>query len=148
MTGLPRGLAALVQRHEGLRLRPYRCPAGFLTIGWGRNLERSPTGISAGEADLLLANDLEATAREVETRWPWTAGLDAVRLAAVLDLAYNLGLTRLAAFGPTLALLEAGDWAGAAARLRRTRWYRQVGTRGERITGMIESGVWPVDVPR
>ncbi len=25
-------------RHEGLRLRPYRCPAGKLTIGYGRNL--------------------------------------------------------------------------------------------------------------
>jgi lysozyme len=148
MTGLPRGLAALVQRHEDLRLRPYRCSSGYLTIGWGRNLERHPTGISAGEAYLLLANDLAATAREVETRWPWTAALDDTRRAAVLDLAYNLGLTRLARFAPTLALLETGDWAGAAARLRQSLWYRQVKTRGVRITGMIESGVWPADVPR
>lgn len=28
-------------RHEGLRLRPYRCTAGKLTIGIGRNLVRS-----------------------------------------------------------------------------------------------------------
>ena len=26
-------------RHEGLRLKPYRCTAGKLTIGIGRNLE-------------------------------------------------------------------------------------------------------------
>ncbi len=26
-------------RHEGLRLKPYRCPAGKLTIGIGRNLD-------------------------------------------------------------------------------------------------------------
>lgn len=25
--------------HEGIRLQPYRCPAGYLTIGVGRNLE-------------------------------------------------------------------------------------------------------------
>jgi len=26
-------------RHEGLRLKAYRCPAGKLTIGIGRNLD-------------------------------------------------------------------------------------------------------------
>lgn len=28
--------------HEGIRLQPYRCPAGYLTIGVGRNLETNP----------------------------------------------------------------------------------------------------------
>ena len=34
----PLFLERLVQ-HEGLRLKPYRCTAGKLTIGVGRNLE-------------------------------------------------------------------------------------------------------------
>ena len=29
----------LISLHEGLRLGVYRCPAGKLTIGFGRNLE-------------------------------------------------------------------------------------------------------------
>ncbi|MDY0127369.1 MAG: hypothetical protein RBR69_04500 [Candidatus Cloacimonadaceae bacterium] len=35
-------------RHEGLRLKPYRCTAGKLTIGIGRNL--NDCGITQSEA--------------------------------------------------------------------------------------------------
>ena len=42
-------------RHEGLRLKPYHCPAGKLTIGVGRNLEDK--GITEKEAILLLEYD-------------------------------------------------------------------------------------------
>lgn len=31
-------ITAQLIRHEGLRLTPYRCPVGRLTIGVGRNL--------------------------------------------------------------------------------------------------------------
>ncbi|MBP5593653.1 MAG: hypothetical protein J6X75_05780, partial [Clostridia bacterium] len=40
---------------EGLRLKPYRCPAGKLTIGYGRNIE--DMGISETEAEMLFDND-------------------------------------------------------------------------------------------
>jgi lysozyme len=39
---------------EGLRLKPYICPAGFLTIGVGRNLEGR--GLSLGEMIWLINN--------------------------------------------------------------------------------------------
>ena len=32
-------LIAMLQRHEGLRLKPYKCTAGKVSIGYGRNLE-------------------------------------------------------------------------------------------------------------
>ena len=38
--------------HEGLRLKPYRCTAGKLTIGVGRNLETK--GLSEEEALFYL----------------------------------------------------------------------------------------------
>ena len=44
-------------RHEGLRLKPYRCTAGKLTIGIGRNLD--DCGISKTEAYVLLENDIQ-----------------------------------------------------------------------------------------
>jgi lysozyme len=46
-----------VTRHEGLRLKPYLCPAGKLTIGIGRNLEGK--GITEQEAVMLLENDIQ-----------------------------------------------------------------------------------------
>ncbi|HOE90389.1 MAG TPA: lysozyme, partial [Candidatus Cloacimonadota bacterium] len=29
----------MLKKHEGLVLKPYKCSAGKLTIGYGRNLE-------------------------------------------------------------------------------------------------------------
>jgi len=37
----------LIKKHEGLRLTPYRCSAGYRTIGWGHNLDAAgePSGL-------------------------------------------------------------------------------------------------------
>ena len=45
-----------LKRHEGLKLKPYKCTADKLTIGVGRNLE--DVGISEEEAEMLLQNCL------------------------------------------------------------------------------------------
>ena len=54
---LRKSLVDTIKRHEGLRLKPYLCTAGKLTIGYGRNLETN--GISGDEAEYLLKNDIE-----------------------------------------------------------------------------------------
>ena len=46
-----------IKKSEGLRLKPYKCPAGKTSIGWGRNLEDN--GISKEEAEFLLNNDID-----------------------------------------------------------------------------------------
>lgn len=43
-------------RHEGLRLKPYKCSANSWTIGVGRNLDT--VGISGDEALMMLKNDI------------------------------------------------------------------------------------------
>jgi lysozyme len=55
-------------RHEGLRLKPYRCTAGKLTIGVGRNLEDK--GISQQEAYELLENDIRECEVQLLTEIP------------------------------------------------------------------------------
>jgi GH24 family phage-related lysozyme (muramidase) len=35
-------LRKLIKRHEGLSLIPYKCPAGFKSIGWGWNFAVNP----------------------------------------------------------------------------------------------------------
>jgi len=42
--------------HEGMEKKVYRCPAGKLTVGIGRNLEDK--GITEEEALFLLRNDI------------------------------------------------------------------------------------------
>lgn len=137
----------LLKRHEGERRLPsgrhklYRCPAGYWTIGWGRNLDAK--GLSDAEAELLLQNDLREACAELDRLTPWWRALDAPRQYVLVDLMFTLGATKLTRFAPTLALIEAGDYQGAAHRLTRTKWYRDVGTRGARVVRMLRTGQWP-----
>ena len=49
--------------HEGLELTPYKCTAGQLTIGVGRNLD--DRGITEDEARFLCKNDIKIVEREL-----------------------------------------------------------------------------------
>jgi lysozyme len=67
-------LAQELLRDEGLRLKPYRCTAGALTIGVGRNLDAR--GITEAEARFMLANDMEDVWRGVVQALPWVDAAD------------------------------------------------------------------------
>jgi lysozyme len=132
--------------HEGERLKPYRCTAGKLTIGIGRNLE--DRGISKAEAAYLLGNDIDDHWREVQRALPWVAKLDEVRQRVLLDMAFNLGIAGLLSFKRTLATIEAGDYTRAASMMLDSKWARQVGQRAERLSRMMATGkepreLWP-----
>jgi lysozyme len=135
----------LVQMHEALRLRMYKCTANYWTIGWGHNLEAR--GISRAVADAILNEDLAVAERDLDAIAPWWRTLDPVRGAALLDMCFNLGRERFEKFGPTLEVIRLGDYVQAAARLQRTPWFVQTKSRAQRIVGMIATGRVPADVP-
>jgi len=132
--------------HEGERLRPYRCTAGKLTIGVGRNLE--DRGITAQESAYLLANDIANEERELLRALPWVAKLDEVRQRVLLDMSFNMGIVGLLAFKRTLATIQAGDYRAAASMMLDSKWAGQVGQRAERLSRMMATGkdpreLWP-----
>lgn len=132
--------------HEGERLKPYRCTAGKLTIGVGRNLE--DRGITAAESAFLLSNDIDAVWADVQRAIPWAARLDDVRQRVLLDMAFNLGIVGLLGFKRTLAAIEGGQYQQAATMMLDSRWARQVGGRAERLSRMMATGndpreLWP-----
>jgi lysozyme len=127
--------------HEGERLKPYRCTAGKLTIGVGRNLE--DRGITADESAMLLANDIAAVEQELQRALPWVAKLDEVRQRVLLDMAFNLGIVGLLNFKRTLAAVEAGQYQQAATMMLDSRWAGQVGQRAERLSRMMATGKDP-----
>jgi len=128
--------------HEGLRLNPYRCPAGKLTIGVGRNLEDK--GISMAEALFLLRNDVEEVRTQLE-RYPWYTQLDPVRQKVLIDMAFNLGIGGLMQFRKMLAALEAGDYGKTADEMLDSKWARQVGKRAQRLAEMMRTGADYID---
>ncbi len=131
-------LIADLRRDEGLRLKPYRCTAGKLTIGYGRNLE--DVGIFPDEAEYLLRNSTEGVLAELDRAMPWWRDMSENRQRAFANMAYNLGLDRLRGFRRMLAALQAGDYEEAARQALDSLWARQVGDRARRIAGLIGEG--------
>lgn len=131
----------LIRQHEGLRLKPYRCTAGKLTIGYGHNLDDN--GISERQADDLLLNDLVDVEEELLCNLKRFEELDEIRQAVLLDMSFNLGWPRLSGFKKTLAYMEAGDYKNAAHEMLDSQWARQVGERANRLSRMMETGEWP-----
>lgn len=130
-------LKELLIEHEGLRLKPYRCSAGKLTIGVGRNIE--DRGISPTEAMFMLDNDIERTLMECRT-FPWFDSLDNVRQAVVASMVFNLGLSKFQKFVRTIGAIEAGNYAKAAAEMVLSDWFLQVGKRGPELVEMMRTG--------
>lgn len=88
----PAGVA-LIKRFEGLRLTPYRCPAGVLTVGYGHTGEDVQDGesITEDEADRLLEKDLERFEVGISHSLGGAATTDN-QFAAMVSLAFNIGL--------------------------------------------------------
>ena len=97
-------LRAQLYRDEGVRLMPYRDSEGLLTIGVGRCLER--VGISMGESELMLDNDISRASAAVLAHIPWSDELDEIRREALINLAFNVGIKGLLGFKKMLAALE------------------------------------------
>lgn len=124
--------------HEGLRLTPYRCTAGKLTIGVGRNLDDN--GISITEAKILLRNDILATRLRLEKAVSGFLALSPRRRRALIDMCFNLGLPRFLQFKNMLAAVVAGDFNRAADEMLASAWANQVGQRAQTLATMMREG--------
>ena len=124
--------------HEGLRLKPYRCTAGKVTIGVGRNLD--DVGISREEALLLLAHDVKECEADLRRLLPSWLAYSLRRRHALIDMRLNLGPGRLRGFRRMLAAIRAGAWEAASDEAMDSKWARQVGRRAETIARMLREG--------
>jgi len=126
-----------LQRHEGLRLKPYRDAVGKLTIGYGRNLD--DRGISEDEAGFMLDNDIDQVVAELE-RLPLYLGLDSVRQTVLANMAFNMGVPTLLEFRRMLGALAEKDWDRAADEMLDSKWARQVGSRAVELSELMRLG--------
>lgn len=126
----------LLVKHEGLRLKPYTCSTGKLTIGVGRNIEDN--GISDEEAVSLLRNDIARCQRELNSFN--FHNLNFARMLALRNMLFNLGLTRFSTFKKMINALHIGDYEIAANEMLCSKWARQVGDRATCLAEIIRTG--------
>ncbi len=120
---------------EGLRLKPYRCTAGKLTIGVGRNLD--DRGISEAEALMLLDDDITDCWTRLSATLPWVETAPEGVQEVLVNMAFNLGVEGLLGFATALGHLQARRYAEAAQAMLASKWARQVGKRAERLAERV-----------
>tara|TARA_A100001515_G_scaffold107026_1_gene87785 strand:- start:1279 stop:1704 length:426 start_codon:yes stop_codon:yes gene_type:complete len=129
--------------HEGVRSHAYKCSANMITVGVGRNIdENGGLGLSDDEIDYLLENDIRRCKQELITL-PWFSQIDSVRQDALINMCFNLGMTRLLGFKNALTAMSVGDYDTAADEFMDSRWAKQVGYRAEEVCTMIRTGNYP-----
>ena len=129
--------------HEGVRTHAYLCSESKITCGVGRNLDSDGgIGLSEDEIDCLLQNDIRRCKQEL-VRLPWFPEIDSVRQDALINLCFNLGITRLLGFKNALTAMSVGDYEKAAEEFLDSRWAVQVGTRALDVAHMIRTGEYP-----
>lgn len=133
-------LVAQLRRHEGERLKPYRDPLGYLTIGVGRNLDVN--GIRPDESALMLANDIDAAERGVSQMLSWFPALDPVRQAVLVNMAFNLGVNGLLEFHRMLAAVEHQQYGQASDEMVDSIWAKQVKGRAIELAAQMRTGTW------
>ena len=130
-------LTAHLIEFEGLRLKPYHCTSGKLSIGIGRNLD--DRGITEDEAMILLANDIKIVQKELLERWPWINELPPRAQMVMMDLGFNMGVPAISNFQNMLRDLQDGNWEGAAVNLLDSRYAQQVGRRAIYNAHLLET---------
>ena len=101
-------LIELVKHHEGVRFRPYRCPALLWTVGVGHVIDPAHIGVkiderkslpipdgwdrqlTPAEVDAILAADLSTFERGVLRLCP--TGLTQSRFDSLVSFSFNVGL--------------------------------------------------------
>lgn len=155
-------LINLLVKHEGEKLQVYDCPAGFATIGVGRNLQTKGLtkaecdylnlgvyeknaviaklevrGITKEESRYLLSNDIDYFTDELSKRLSWFISLPELAKIVLIDMGFNLGVNGLLKFKNTLALIEKGNYLDATGEMLNSAWSRQVGNRAIELSKML-----------
>lgn len=119
----------LIKQFEGFRAKPYKCPAGVPTIGYGatyypdgRRVTMADKPVSESDATAMLRAMLSSYEAGVDryVQVPLTQG----QFDALVSFAYNLGLSALKN-STLLRLLNDKNYAGAASQF--ARWNKAGG---------------------
>lgn len=109
---------------------------GKLTIGIGWNIE--DRGLPKEIIDRLFDIACDDAIKDAERLYPNFSKMSIPRQAAIINLCYNMGYSRLSAFVPTNALIKSGQFTKAAARLRNTLYAKQLPGRSSRVANLLE----------
>ena len=123
-------------KDEGLRLKPYRCTAGKLTIGVGRNIEDK--GISEKEAVFLLGNDISECVDDLNSLFNDFLQLPEDIQHVLINMRFQLGPKGFRGFRMMINAVKAADWPEMIRQMKDSSWYVQTPNRANRLISLVE----------
>lgn len=126
-----------IKSDEGLRLMPYRCTAGKLTIGYGRNIE--DRGITRDEAEYLLENDIKEAEKQADKLVNDFFGLNDNRKIVLVSMVFQMGYTGISNFKKTIKAINDQDFETASIEMLNSKWARQTPNRAKRLSEMMKN---------
>lgn len=131
-TQIPESLVRIARAFEGFSPRPYLCPAGFWTIGYGHLIPSEDyLEITREQAEALLLQDLGKAVAAAVRLCPVLILEPEQRLAAIADFTFNLGPGRLQ-ISTLRRYVNDRIWDEAAHQIRRWVW-----AAGRRLPGLV-----------
>jgi len=139
-------LTVKLKNEEGFRDRAYYDTRGFLTFGYGHNLDANPLtkeqfnavldDPKAG-AEKLLRDDIIKHVNELEDKLPWITTQPINIQIALHDMGFNMGIPSLLKFRNTLRAVKEGRYVDAINGIKRSKYYKQVTNRANRNIDLI-----------
>lgn len=124
---------------EGFCGTPYHDVKGFLTIGFGFNLDKQeglPMSIALEWLDFLI-HKIESQLSKNISFWN---DLNDARKGVLVNMAYQLGVGGLLNFRGMIKALARKDYVVAANEMKDSVWYREFTARASRLIKVMLSG--------
>lgn len=121
-------------KHEGCKTEVYLCSEGIPTAGIGHALyadEEMPVGTDVGMEQVLewFKEDVNEAVADCCALFLNFASLPDQVQRVLVNMAFNLGRSRLGKFKNMITAVNEGNWQKAADEMVDSRWYNQVGNR-------------------
>lgn len=140
---------------EGVRDKPYKDSLGYWTIGIGHLMDERIGGFLPSYArreldsygfitdetiSRLYQEDMKAIKADLDRALPWAAELDDVRYMCLLDMCFQMGITKLLTFKNTLMYIQNREFARAADNMLLSLWAKQTPSRARRRATEMRTG--------
>ena len=140
-------IMAMIQRHEGVKYKPYQDSVGKWTIGVGHLIGDGKSlppewdrEFSAAEVQNLFAADYKKH-KDAAKKIPNFDKLSISAQAALIDITYNMGPTWWHKWPAFTQYMQALDIKDAVTSLEDSKWYTQVGKRAVEDASLLAVGL-------
>lgn len=131
---------SVIKKWEGFRSKPYLCPAGVATIGYGSTVYPDGRAVSLRDPSITEAQAVEILAatlvkyEDAVRRYTANAKkpISQNQFDALVSFAYNVGIGNLQK-SSLLRLVNAGNFAGAGREFG--KW---VFAKGKKLQGLVD----------